>query len=73
RGLTELGANVDVKIPNRVTDGYGINENLIREAYADGIDTIVTCDNGISAGPQIKTAKELGMTVVVTDHHEVLS
>ena len=73
RGLTELGANVDVKIPNRVTDGYGINESLIREAYKDGTDTIVTCDNGISAGPQIKVAKELGMTVIVTDHHEVLS
>ena len=72
RGLTELGANADVKIPHRVTDGYGINENLIRDAYADGIDTIVTCDNGISAGKQIATAKELGMTVIVTDHHEVL-
>ena len=64
RGLAELGANVDVKIPNRVTDGYGINENLILEAFNDGTDTIVTCDNGISAGPQIEAAKELGMTVM---------
>lgn len=72
RGLTELGGNTDLKIPNRITDGYGINENLIREASEDGIDTIVTCDNGISAGEQITLAKSLGLSVVVTDHHEVL-
>lgn len=73
RGLTELGADVDIRIPNRITDGYGINESLVRQAAEDGIDTIVTCDNGISAGSQIRAAKELGMTVIVTDHHEVLS
>ena len=73
RGLKELGGNADVKIPDRVTDGYGINEKLIREAKADGVDTIITCDNGISAGPQIALGKELGMTMIVTDHHEVES
>ena len=73
RGLKELGGNADVKIPDRVTDGYGINEKLIREAKADGVDTIITCDNGISAGPQIALGKELGMTMIVTDHHEVLT
>ena len=72
-GFKELGADADIKIPDRIMDGYGINENLIREAYEDGVDTIVTCDNGISAGEQIRIAKELGMTVVVTDHHEVLN
>ena len=72
RGLTELGGYVDIKIPDRVTDGYGINEKLIREAKADGVDTIITCDNGISAGRQIALGKELGMTMIVTDHHEVL-
>lgn len=72
KGLTELGAEVDLKIPNRITDGYGINENLIREAGVDEVDTIVTCDNGISASEQITLAKSLGMTVIVTDHHEIL-
>lgn len=69
--LEKLGANVDVVIPHRIEDGYGINENLINKAYEDGIDTILTCDNGIAAYEQIKFAKNLGMTVVVTDHHEV--
>ena len=73
RGLTELGGTVDVRIPDRVTDGYGINEKLIRDAEADGVDMIITCDNGISAGPQIAVGKELGMTMIVTDHHEVLA
>ena len=73
KGFAELGADVDIKIPDRITDGYGINANLIRQAAEDGIDTIVTCDNGISAGEQIRIAKELGLTVVVTDHHEVLT
>lgn len=72
-GFKELGANVDIRIPDRIADGYGINENLIRQAAEDGIDTIVTCDNGISAGEQIRLAKELGLTVIVTDHHEVLN
>ena len=72
-GFRELGADVDIKIPDRIIDGYGINENLIRKAAEDGIDTIVTCDNGISAGEQIRLAKELGLTVIVTDHHEVMN
>lgn len=72
-GFRELGADVDIKIPDRIMDGYGINENLIRKAAEDGIDTIVTCDNGISAGEQIRLAKELGLSVIVTDHHEVMN
>ena len=63
---------MDYQIPERIRDGYGINENIIRKAAADGIDTIVTCDNGIAALDQIALAKELGLTVVVTDHHEVV-
>lgn len=66
-----LGAEVDYDIPDRIKDGYGINETIIQKAAKEGIDTIITCDNGISAFSQIKLAKELGMTVVVTDHHEV--
>ena len=72
KGFKRLGANVDTYIPDRVADGYGIHDHLIKKAMEDGIDTIVTCDNGISASSQITYAKELGMTVVVTDHHEVL-
>ena len=60
-----------MRIPERIRDGYGLNENLVRQAAEDGRDTILTCDNGIAAGSQIRLAKELGMTVVVTDHHEV--
>lgn len=71
KGISCLGGKVDVVIPHRMKDGYGLNESLIEEAYKDGIDTIVTCDNGIAAAPQIRLAKEKGMTVVVTDHHEV--
>jgi len=70
-GLEDLGARVDLKIPNRITDGYGINDDIIKTAYAEGIDTIVTCDNGIAAIDSINYAKKLGMTVIVTDHHEV--
>ena len=62
---------IDYEIPDRVRDGYGINEAIIRQAAADGVDTLVTCDNGIAAAKEISLAKELGMTVVVTDHHEV--
>lgn len=71
KGLTRIGANVDTYIPDRVADGYGIHEHLIDRAEADGIDTIVTCDNGIAAAAEIQTAKEKGMTVIVTDHHEI--
>lgn len=69
-GLCMLGGNADTVIPHRIKDGYGLNDALVRDAAAEGVDTIVTCDNGIAAAPQIALAKELGMTVVVTDHHE---
>ncbi len=69
--LERCGALADAVIPHRITDGYGLNDRLIEEAKAAGIDTILTCDNGIAALPQIAFAKELGMTVIVTDHHEV--
>lgn len=71
QGLKGVGASVDHVIPHRMTDGYGINDHLIEQAWEDGTDTIITCDNGIAASAQIRRAKELGMTVLVTDHHEV--
>ena len=71
RALTRCGAQVDVAIPNRITDGYGLNRNLITEALECGVDTILTCDNGIAAIEEIDYAKEAGMTVLVTDHHEI--
>ena len=71
RGLTACGAQVDTAIPHRIRDGYGLNEHLILEAHDAGTDTVLTCDNGIAAFDQIAFANELGMTVVVTDHHEV--
>ena len=70
-GLRELGGRVDMDIPDRIRDGYGLNKNLINRAYADEIDTVITCDNGIAAAEEIAYAKSLGMTVIVTDHHEV--
>lgn len=71
KGLKRAGAAVDVDIPDRMKDGYGISRELIDLAKEAGTDTIITCDNGISAIEQIAYAKELGMTVLVTDHHEV--
>ena len=71
RGLVACGGNVDTVIPHRIKDGYGLNDSLIEEAHSDGIDTIITCDNGIAAAPQVAYAKELGMSVIVTDHHEI--
>lgn len=71
RGISRCKGVVDYQIPERIKDGYGINEAIIRKAAEDGIDTIVTCDNGIAAREQIALAKESGMTVIVTDHHEV--
>lgn len=71
RSLTFLGAQVDVVLPDRVKDGYGINERMVEQAVADGVDTILTCDNGISAAVPLRRAKEAGRTVIVTDHHEV--
>ena len=70
-GFKRIGAEVDYVIPHRVKDGYGINEEIIAQAAEDGIHTIVTCDNGIAANAALSKAKELGMTVVVTDHHQV--
>ena len=71
RGLDRLKAKVDTYIPDRVADGYGIHLPLIEKALEDGIDTILTCDNGIAAYNEIVYAKERGLTVIVTDHHEV--
>lgn len=71
KGLQRCGAWVDVEIPDRMRDGYGLNENLIRYAYEEGVDTILTCDNGIAAAEEIAGAKKLGMTVLITDHHEL--
>ncbi len=71
KGLSRLGADVDERIPERIRDGYGLNENLVKEAFDDGKDTIITCDNGIAAYNQVALAKSLGLTVIVTDHHEV--
>ena len=70
-GLKRCGADVDYEIPHRMRDGYGLNEELLKDAYEAGIDTVITCDNGIAASPQIAYGKELGLTIVVTDHHEV--
>ncbi len=70
-GLEHLGGKVDYDIPDRITDGYGLNEELIKRAYRDGVDTIITCDNGIAASDEIAYGKDLGMTMIVTDHHEV--
>lgn len=71
RALNEIGAYADYEIPDRIKDGYGINESIIRQAAEDGIDTILTCDNGIAATTQIALAKELGLTVLITDHHDI--
>ena len=71
QGLAELGADVDTDIPDRIKDGYGLNIDLIDRAIDDGIDTIITCDNGIAAAEEIAYGKENGLTIVVTDHHEV--
>ncbi len=70
-GIQNAGGDVSMDIPDRIKDGYGINETLIKRAYDDGVDTIITCDNGIAAISQIEYAKSLGMTVIVTDHHEI--
>lgn len=71
KGLRALNANVDFAIPNRITDGYGINEGLINEAFEDGVSLIVTCDNGIAARDALTLSKELGIDCIITDHHEV--
>ncbi|MBQ9991416.1 MAG: single-stranded-DNA-specific exonuclease RecJ [Lachnospiraceae bacterium] len=71
KGLSVLGAGVDTVIPHRIRDGYGINEQLVRDAEEAGIDTLITCDNGIAAREQFALANSLGLTCIVTDHHEV--
>lgn len=70
-GLSQLGADVDTDIPDRIKDGYGLNRQLIDRAIEDGIDTIITCDNGIAALEEIAYGKERGLTIIVTDHHEI--
>lgn len=71
KGITRCGGSVDFQIPDRMKDGYGINDHLIEQVDEAGIDTIITCDNGIAAIGEIAHAKSLGMTVLVTDHHEI--
>ena len=71
QAFERLGSDVDFEIPDRIKDGYGINESIIEQAHADGVEVILTCDNGISAFHQVELAKKYGMTVVITDHHEV--
>lgn len=71
KGLRKLGAEVSWRVPHRERDGYGVRDYMAREAFEQGVDTIITCDNGISAVDAVSCAKELGMTVIVTDHHDV--
>ncbi len=71
RGLSVCGSNVDCVIPHRMKDGYGINEDLVRQALLDGVDTIITCDNGIAAKEVLENGKKEGLTCIVTDHHEI--
>lgn len=71
KGIKRFDGNVDYIIPHRVKDGYGINERIVNEAYENGINLIITCDNGISGFEPIKLAKKLGMKVIITDHHDI--
>ena len=71
KALRRVGARVDYEIPDRIKDGYGINVQIIEAAAADGVNTLLTCDNGISAVTELHRAKELGMTVIITDHHDI--
>lgn len=71
KALEYIGADADYEIPDRIKDGYGINISIMEQAYKDGIDTILTCDNGISAIEPVKAAKSMGMTVIITDHHDI--
>ncbi len=70
-GLRNCGAQVDYEIPDRIKDGYGINIEIVKKAVLEGVDTIFTCDNGIAAREPIAYAKEKGLTVIVTDHHDI--
>ena len=69
--IRDAGGIVDFKIPHRFVDGYGINVNIVNKAIEDGVDTIITCDNGIKSMEQAKVAKAAGLTYIVTDHHEI--
>lgn len=69
--IKDCGGNIEYYIPDRITEGYGINKSIIDKAYKGGYDVIITCDNGIAAIEQVKYAKELGMTVIITDHHDI--
>lgn len=69
--IRNLGGTVDMELPDRIKDGYGVNEQLIEQAMADKVDTIITCDNGIAAKKELESAKEKGLTVIITDHHEI--
>jgi single-stranded-DNA-specific exonuclease len=71
RGIKKAGGDVDVRIPDRIRDGYGLNFSLIQNALRDGVDTVITCDNGISALDEIAHGKAEGLTVIVTDHHDI--
>lgn len=71
KAISDLDGNIDFRIPNRVTDGYGINEHLIEQAFDEKTDTILTCDNGIAASEAIRFGRKQGLTMIVTDHHEV--
>ncbi len=71
KGISLCGGNVDFEIPDRIKDGYGINIQIVEAAIQDGIDTIVTCDNGIAARDQVNLAKKAGLTVIITDHHDI--
>ncbi len=71
QGIESLGGTADVILPERIKDGYGLNNNIIKQAYEDGIELLITCDNGIAASDEIETALSYGMSVIVTDHHEV--
>ena len=70
RGLSRLGAKVDYEIPDRINDGFGINDRIVEDAFRDGVDTLLTCDNGIAGIGQARLARTLGMTMIITDHHE---
>ncbi|MCR4675151.1 MAG: single-stranded-DNA-specific exonuclease RecJ [Lachnospiraceae bacterium] len=70
-GIKRIGGDVSYAIPRRIEDGYGINPEMVQSAHEDGVEVIITCDNGIAAFPAVKKAKELGMTIVVTDHHQI--
>ncbi|MCR4651202.1 MAG: single-stranded-DNA-specific exonuclease RecJ [Lachnospiraceae bacterium] len=71
KGITAFGGRVDYRLPNRITDGYGINERLVRDAIEDRVDCIITCDNGIAASEVLELAESNGIMCILTDHHEV--